>query len=592
MALAQTWDLESIFPGGSASVKFEEFLSALEKDIASFGAQCEQLQNKYELESMLTLVQTSQNVGARQREAGAFVSCLNAADMTDGRAKLLAGRINQFSAALANSFTKFDALLLSLADDVWEALLSQPEFSEIRLPLMERRKRAQSKLDSTQETLISDLSVDGYHAWGDLYDTIVGRMTLDFEQNGKTKRLSMGQAANKMNSSDRQVRSDVFAKWEKTWEEQSELIASSLNHLGGHRLAVYKHRKWNSFLEEPLETNRMTEKTLTTMWDVITKNKGIFVEYLNRKAKLIGIDKLAWHDVSAPLGKSTASVSYDDASTFIVEQFHKFSPKMAEFAQTCFDRRWIEVENRPGKRPGGFCTSFPVSEQTRIFMTYSGSQSNVATLAHELGHAYHQFVMRGLPYMAQGYAMNVAETASTFAEMLVADAALKNASSKEETIVLLDDKIERAVAFFMNIHARFIFETNFYERRRVGLVPADELSKMMEEAQREAFQNSLASYHPHFWASKLHFYITRQPFYNFPYTFGYLFSNGLYARALTEGEAFAEKYTALLRDTGRLRVEDLAKQHLGVDLQHPEFWQSAVDVVAEDAKQFLALTQD
>ena len=199
--------------------------------------------------------------------------------------------------------------------------------------------------------------------------------------------------------------------------------------------------------------------------------------------------------------------------------------------------------------------------------------------------------MTDLPVMAQQYAMNVAETASTFAESIVSDASIRQAPTEERRIALLEDKIQRAVAFFMDIHARFLFEIRFYEERKKGLVSPDRLKELMLEAEKEAFCDGLEEYHPHFWASKLHFYITGVPFYNFPYTFGYLFSTGLYGRALQEGSAFAEKYVDLLRDTGRMTVEDLAQKHLGVDLTRPDFWQEAVNLVKADIDQFLKLTE-
>ena len=223
-------------------------------------------------------------------------------------------------------------------------------------------------------------------------------------------------------------------------------------------------------------------------------------------------------------------------------------------------------------------------------MTFGGTSSNVSTLAHELGHAYHQYLMSGLPVLNQDYAMNVAETASTFAEMIVADALVKAAKSEEEKLALLEEKIQNSVAFFMNIHARFLFETRFYDKRKEGLLNAAEISELMEEAQKEAYCNALSSYHPHFWASKLHFYSTGVPFYNFPYTFGYMFSTGLYVRALEEGSSFADKYDALLRDTGVMTVEALAKKHLDVDLTERDFWQGAADMCIADIQQFLRMT--
>ncbi|MBI2812073.1 MAG: oligoendopeptidase, partial [Candidatus Melainabacteria bacterium] len=243
---------------------------------------------------------------------------------------------------------------------------------------------------------------------------------------------------------------------------------------------------------------------------------------------------------------------------------------------------WIEGEDRAGKRPGGFCVAFPKSRQSRIFMTYSGSLINLSTLAHELGHAYHNAMVERLPSFAQHYRMNVAETASTFAEQIVSDAFLRACKTRQEKIKILFDRVERSLMFFMNIQARFIFETQFYEQRKKGFLSAEELCKLMQAAQEKAFGNALGVWHPYFWASKLHFYFTGAPFYNFPYTFGYLFSLGIYEISKKKGPAFADQYDALLRESGMMSSEDLAKKHLGVDLTQPDFWQQAASGVLND----------
>lgn len=336
----------------------------------------------------------------------------------------------------------------------------------------------------------------------------------------------------------------------------------------------------------------MKPETLETMWTVISENKQLLVAYLNRKAKLLGVEKLSWFDLDAPYGKTESKVSYQEGAEFIEENFALFGEKMATFAKKAFEEQWIEGEDRPGKAPGGFCTFFPESNQSRIFMTYSGTPSNVSTLAHELGHGFHTYAMKGVHHLNRAYAMNVAETASTFAEMIVADAAVKKAKDEEEKLVLLDDKIQRTVALLMNIHARFLFETSFYEERKKGQVSSERLNELMEAAQKEAYCEALEEYHPLFWASKLHFFITGVPFYNFPYTFGYLFSLGIYAQALEEGTGYEEKYIALLRDTASMTVEDLAEKHLQVNLTQKDFWEKAVGLCLDDIKEFLQLTED
>lgn len=586
----QRWNLDSIFPGGSESSAFHEFLSSLDNEISQFHKRASDTAPNAGSTAWRDLLMTAQDIIARMRQASAFVECLLAQDMTDQGAKLLQGRVTQLTATRNAALTVMDAGLLAMDDVDFEDLCTLKELTPVRFSIEERRKKAEEKLSVAEESLISDLMVDGYHGWSQLYDLVVARMSVSVETNGEMSSLSMGQLANKLLDGNRLVREALFPKWENVWSQEADLCAGAINRIAGYRLAVYKHRGWPDVLKEPLEINRMKRETLDVMWDVIDRNKGPFVEFLNRKANWIGVEKLSWHDVPAPIGEAKGKMSYEDARTFIVNHFGKFSQDMADFADMCFEKRWIEAQDRAGKRPGAFCTSLPVSQETRVFMTFSGTAGNVSTLAHELGHAYHQQVMRNLPQFAQGYAMNVAETASTFAEMIVSDASVKNASTPEDKIVLLEDKVQRSVAMFMNIHARFLFETRFYEQRKRGLVSVERLNDLMIQAQTDAFEGALSEYHPHFWASKLHFYSTGTPFYNFPYTFGFLFSSGIYARALREGSSFADKYVALLRDTASMSVEDLAHRHLGVDLTKPEFWQSAIDLSIQDAKEFVRLT--
>ncbi|WP_067932082.1 M3 family oligoendopeptidase [Alicyclobacillus kakegawensis] len=583
-----TWDLDVIFPGGSNSVLFNQFLDALVADLRDLLSRARQLTPQTDAEGWLAFLDPFTDASKRLSEAEAYVSCLTAQDVHDEQAKLLEARVNQAAAVHESVSTVYEQVLGRIPEDTWQRLLRHERLAGVAFPLSEARARAARKLPAEQEVLISDLAVDGYHAWGNFYYSLIGQTLIPYEEDGRTVHLSVGQANNKLRDGQRRVREQVFTNFERAFQEKEELYAQTLNHLAGYRLAVYRARGWDSVLAEPLDYNRMRPETLDAMWAAIVDNKDVFVQALSAKAKLLGLSQLSWHDVDAPVGSEDKVFSPDEARDFVVDHFARFSPDMAAFARSCFDKRWIEAEDRPGKRPGGFCTSFPVSEQTRIFMTFSGTADNVSTLAHELGHAYHQHVMRGVPYLASRYAMNVAETASTFAEAIVVDAALAAATDAQAKLAMLDAKVTQSVAMFMNIHARFLFETRFYERRRQGMVSAAELNELMEAAQREAYCGTLGQYHPRFWAAKLHFYITEVPFYNFPYTFGYLFSTGIYARAQQEGPGFAAKYVDLLRDTGRLSTEDLAAKHLGVDLTKPDFWQQALQQLKADALAFIA----
>ncbi|MEF7563394.1 M3 family oligoendopeptidase [Bacillus infantis] len=591
---SEVWDLDVFFEGGSSSGDFAVHIDQTKQLIDEFIALTEGWQPssaEQDQQTLLNLIGKFEGTIKKLRQAGAFVSCLEAQNMADSKANELRAAVTVLSAGFQNALTDFDEKLAGFSDEDWKQLLQADGLSELEFVLTERRERAAEKLSKQEESLINALGIDGYHSWGQMYDVIVGKIRIPFSDKGQEQLLSVGQAANKFSSPERSVRKNVFKEWENAWDKEQDYLAKTLNHLAGFRLNVYKMRGWDDVLKEPLEINRMKKETLDAMWGVISKNKQPLVKFLNRKASLLGLEKLSWYDLDAPLGSTETKVPYQEGAEFILDHFSKFGGEMTSFSKMAFENKWIEAEDRPGKRPGGFHTYFPESSQSRIFMTYSGTPSNVSTLAHELGHGFHTYAMKDLHPLNRNYSMNVAETASTFAEMIVADAAVKNAATEEEKLALLEDKIQRSVALLMNIHARFLFETSFYNERKNGMVSGRRLNELMLNAQKEAYANALDEYHPSFWSSKLHFYITGVPFYNFPYTFGYLFSLGIYANALEEGKGYEEKYISLLKDTASMTVEDLAMKHLNADLTKPDFWEKAVKLCMDDVEEFLNLTE-
>jgi len=588
MKFPEVWDIDSIFKGGSKSEEFKQFTEETDVLLKKLD---QELEKDFTLDQLETYIVDIQAYMQRTREASAFISCLTAQDVKDKEASLWLGKITEQMTQVQSIWGVLEDILVALTDEQWQELIDRPSLSGVSFNLEERRQQAQEKLSSAEEKLAGQLAIDGYHAWGNVYNSAVGRMQIPFEEDGEEKLLSAGQLQNRLNSGDRSVREQAFAANEAAWEKEADLFSQTLNHLAGFRLNLYKARGWDNVLKEPLTINRMKEETLDAMWQAITDNKPRFYEFMERKAEILGVEKLAMHDVHAPLPvEGDTTISYEDACELIIKHFNTFSPKLASFTEGALRDGWIEAEDRAGKRPGGFCTSFPLSKQSRIFMTYDGTMANVATLAHELGHAYHGHCLKDMDPLAQRYAMNVAETASTFAETIIADALVKEAPSEDVKLSLLENKISRSLAFFMNIHARFLFETRFYEARKKKMLSVEELNTLMEEAQKEAYGNQLTSYSPTFWASKLHFHITGVPFYNFPYTFGFLFSLGIYKKALEAGRSFEDDYIALLQDTASMTVEDLAQKHLQIDLTNKDFWQEAIDLVLVDVDEFMKLT--
>ena len=587
--LKQTWDLDVFFPGGPESPQYAAYLAQLEQDLQAFSAEVKTPVTT--IPEWVQRLNTLQQIASRSSYAGAFINCHASANVNSQTARFLGGKVRQLNAILGTINTIINDQLLSMADAEWEQLMQAPELSELAWNLNERRLRAKDMLPADQEALVNALSVNGYHGWNVLYNHITSSMQIEVDLDGKQETISPGQLQNRLSDPDPRVRAYYMDLWDKAWDSVSETIAVGLNQMAGYRLNLYKARGWDDFLFEPLRYNRMQRATLDSMYAAISQNLPRLVAFLQRKKELLGLAEFGWQDVDAPTGASVEKISYDEAADFIVEHFGKMFPQMADLATMAFEQQWIESEDRPGKRMGGFCSGFPEAKQSRIFVTFSGTKGNLSTLAHELGHAYHGWVMKDMPQMTKGYAMNVAETASTFCEVLVGDAAIASAATPEERITLIEEKLRRAVGLMTNLVCRFVFECSFYEERQKGDVSAARLNELMVDAQKATYGDVLDRWHPTFWASKLHFHNTGVPFYNFPYTFGFLFATGVYAHALKAGSGFEEKYAALLSDTGRKNVEDLASEHLGVDLTKPEFWLQAIDLGLAELDEWLELTK-
>lgn len=601
MKYSITWDLDSLFKGGVDSPELAARLTLLDQQILDYTASI----NNWSVEAdtpeftdFTNIITIQEAVTNGFGQAISFVNAIQSADVTNKKAGTMLASLYNKSTDFENANVILTKKLTAMSDELWTKLekVAVLQKQGVAFILNETREHGKRLLSENEENIINQLSTDGFNAWSTHYDTLVTQITIPFtEKDGTEVMLSAGQAFNKMmGDADSAVRAELFEKWEKAWSEKAPLFADTLNHLDGFRLKANELHGITNHLQVPLEYNRMKEETLNAMWGAISNNKQPFVDFLTRKAQLLGKEKMEWQDQDAPiiLGEfEEKRYTFDEAAEFIVENFNKFSPKMADFAQVAFDKSWIEAEDRPGKRPGGYCTSLPENKESRIFMTYGESINEVSTLAHELGHAYHSHVMWDLPVMSQDYAMNVAETASTFAELIVADATLKQAKTNEEKINLIDVKMQNAIAMFMNIHTRFIFENNLHEARKKNVLTDEEMTELMLDAQKESYCDSLSSYHPHFWASKLHFFIDDVPFYNFPYTFGYLFSLGIYAHAQKQGSSFEDEYISLLRDTASMTTEELAQKHLGVDLTKPDFWQDGIDIIKKDIEAFMSITE-
>jgi oligoendopeptidase F len=285
----------------------------------------------------------------------------------------------------------------------------------------------------------------------------------------------------------------------------------------------------------------------------------------------------------------TKEYTFDEAIEIIKNAFASVSQEMADFVEIMVKNGWIDAAPQANKRQGAFCTKLASSRTPLVFMTWSGSQKDLITLAHELGHAFHNWVMSDMPLAETYYPMTLAETASVFAENIVRDALLNHAESDLERLEMLWEELFSCVAFMLNIPVRFEFEQKFYEQRKESELTSEELCDLMEQTWQEWYGNVMPESDKYYWASKLHFSIPEVNFYNYPYLFGYLFSKGVYAQREAKGENFYPDYVSLLRDTGRMKAEEVVHKHLGMNLGDNAFWQQSIDQVEQKIAEFESL---
>lgn len=594
----QNWDLESLLPH-PAGPEFPKVVEAYRRDLQALAEQSDQLPavsgSKAEAASWGTFLRECERLEMQATDLFAFIGCHAAADAANKLYRQFEATLSALDPLRERVSTNLEFALRDASQAEFDAFVAADErLARNAFFLAQRRKNARLRLPRGEELLAADLSVDGIHAWGRLYDRLSGELRIQVMEKGEVVERSPGQI--RFDSPERSVRQNNFYAADKAWKSIADSCADSLNHIAGTRLTLYRRLGLADHLEVPLHKNRLKRATLDTMWSVITRRKPVLLKYLSAKARLLGQERLAWYDTQAPLPGTdkpgpSAEIPYDDGFDLVIRTFAEFSPDLGAFARHAAGSRWVEAENRSGKRQGAFCTGFATKMESRVFMTYTSTLDNVSTLAHELGHAYHSWVLKDQPYFLQDYPMNLAETASTFAEAVLAERRLAESQSREEKLSILDHMLADAVAYLMNIHARFLFENNFHRERIEGELPAARISELMLAAQKTAYLESLADdgWYPDFWISKLHFYISGLPFYNFPYTFGYLLSTGLYALSQGAGDKFPDQYRKLLVATGCMETEPAVQSTTGYDLAEPMFWEKSLDIIERRVGQFLEL---
>lgn len=594
MSAVQTpprWDMTPIFP----SLNAPEFATAFSSAIQNI-AQLEALFDECDVRRLdrtppipevaprLERVLDAYNRALDDaRTVSAYIQAFVTTDSRDQLARARESEFQQQTLPLAQLGARFTAWVGSL--DVEALIAASPVAADHAFALRKASQRALHQMAPVEEALAIELNLTGGSAWARLHGVITSQLTVQVEIEGATKRLPMSMARNLASSPDREVRRSAYEAELAGWRSVATPLAAALNSIKGEVDVLTRRRGWKSPLDAALFDANIDQQTFDAMMSAANESFPDFRRYLRAKARALELERLAWYDLFAPIEGSGRSWSFDQSASFIVEQFGAYSPRLSEFAARAFRERWIDAEPREGKRDGAYCMSVR-GEESRVFANYKSVFDGLSTLAHELGHGYHNLNLANRTMLQRATPMTLAETASIFCETIIRNAAIATAN-RADKIEILEASLQGSCQVVVDITSRFLFERKVFEQRRQRELSNEELCALMLEAQGETYGDGLdeSALHPYMWAMKPHYYSTGRSFYNFPYLFGLLFGLGLYARYQRDPVEFRARYDTLLSSTGLADAATLASG-FGIDIQSVDFWRQSLDVVREDVSQF------
>jgi pepF/M3 family oligoendopeptidase len=519
----------------------------------------------------------------------AFVAGFTTVDSRNETANARESELRMLFARLVMASTRVTAWLGSLDT---EALIEKSTVArEHAYAVRQAKVRAEHLMAQPEEDLASQLAISGGHAWGKLHGDLSSQIMVEVEkEQGKPELLAMTEVRNLENDPDRGVRQRAWEAEVAAWKRWETPLAASLNGVKGQHLTLASRRGWDEVLDESLFQNHIDRATLDAMMGAAREAFPDLHRYFAAKATMLGLEKLAWYDLAAPVNAGGRAWAWDDAVSFVNEQFGTFSDRMRGLSERAFDERWIDAEPRSGKVGGAFCMGVRPGE-SRILSNFSPSFDGVSTLAHELGHAYHNLCEADRT-MIQSTAtpMTLAETASTFCETILRKAALQTVGPDEQ-IAILEGALQDAAAITIDITSRFLFEQSIFARRADRELSAEEFCTLMVDAQRQTYGDAVEALHPYMWAVKPHYYSMDFAYYNYPYMFGLLFGLGLYAKYEQDPDGFRASYDDLLSSTGMFDAAELAAR-FDIDIRSKAFWTASLDVIREDVDRFVTLVEE
>ena len=577
------WSLDEIYKGFDDRA-YEADFKTLEEEIKKFGAAVKAT-DKELLAKVEELLSLEEKVTLVSGKLSLYIGLRQSVNTDDGEIMAQANRLRKVISAGSAAFSAASKLYATIPD-IAESASKSELVAKYTYKLEKAKESAKHLLSDEVEEVISQLDMTGGAAWGSLQTYLTSTLKVDYE--GKVVTLS--EIRNLAYSADEAVRKSAYESELKAYEKIADAVAFSLNNIKMQVNTLCEKRGYDSALDMTLDNSDMKKETLDAMLTAIKEYLPVFRKYLRKKGELLGHKNgLPWYDLFAPIGKADKSYSIDEAKEYLVNCFSGFTPGMASLMKEAFENSWIDFYPRKGKEGGAFCADAAFIRQSRILTNYDGTFGAVDTLAHELGHAYHNRQLEDIAVLNQGAPMQLAETASTFNEVFLGKYALAQASG-EEKLSLIDSDLKEQTQCIVDIYSRFLIESAVFEQGKNRFLMADDLKEIMLDAQRQSYGDGLDenTMHPYMWVCKGHYYSSELSYYNFPYAFGNLFALGLYSLYKEEGDSFVPKYNKMLASTGCHSIEDVAAT-MGIDVTNPDFWRSSLKLIEAEVEEFCRL---
>lgn len=583
-----SWNLDALYKSFQDSSFLHDF-DQFKQQITKMNAFKQIFRNReFQVDYLVSFLKQDIHLSELTDKLSHFASLCQSTNSTDSEAVKTMNTIQMLFTELTEVNTLFQQYLAAFPH-LNEAIQATPFLKEHEFLLLETVKKASHLLDEKTELLISKLRQSGSTAWSRLQALLTSTLAVRYLD----KEITLSEVRNLAYDASPEVRKNAYHAELAAYEKIEKSIAFSLNAIKGEVNTLSQLRGFSSALDQALESSRLSEATLTTLLSVMKEYLPVFQQYLKRKAELLGYQNgLPFYELFAPMGGIDKVYSIQEANDTILKNFKTFSPRLHDMAKRAFDEQWIDYTPRKGKVGGAFCANMPALKQSRILTNFDGAFGDIITIAHELGHAYHGEAIFGESILNTHYTMPVAETASTFCETIVKQAAFRDATSNAEKIAILESSLQDSTQVIVDIYSRFLFEKAVFDGRLTTVFDENELKDLMINAQKEAYGEGLdpAYLHPYMWVCKGHYYRGGLSYYNFPYAYGLLFAKGLYALYLKDKARFIPLYDQLLAATGKMSCEDVAKI-AGIDVTKKAFWVASLDLIKEEIDQFMNLTK-